>query len=261
MNQRFRMPRSSFQTQSSAAHFVLLHGAWHGGWCWRQVAAILVARGHAVSRPTQTGLGERRHLLSRDIDFATFVGDVHNHLLFEDIHSAVLVGHSFGASVAAAVADRDRSRLSRLVFLDGFLPESGRSLMEQRSPEVARERMRDAERTSGGLSMPVPKVEVFGIRNERHRRWLAAKLTPHPLKTYLSPIELAHPLGNGLPCDYIACTSPRYPGTERSIETARRHGWPLHELQAGHDAMVDAPAETADLLESIASLRSMALAE
>jgi pimeloyl-ACP methyl ester carboxylesterase len=140
MNQRFRMSRSSFHHPSSAAHFVLLHGAWHGGWCWRQVAAILAARGHVVSRPTQTGLGERRHLLSQHVDFDTFVSDIHNHLLFEDIHSAVVVGHSFGASVAAAVADRDRSRISRLVFLDGFLPESGRSLMEQRSPAVARER-------------------------------------------------------------------------------------------------------------------------
>lgn len=255
------MSRSIFKNPSSVAHFVLLHGAWHGGWCWRQVAAILAARGHVVSRPTQTGLGERRHLLSRHIDFETFVSDIRTHLLFEDVHSAVLVGHSFGASVAAAVADRDRGRIGRLVFLDGFLPESGRSLMEQRSPEVVRERLRDAERTSNGLSMPVPKVEVFGIRNERQRRWLAAKLTPHPLQTYLSPVELAHPLGNGLPCDYIVCTNPRYPGTERSIETARRHGWRLHELMAGHDAMVDAPVETANLLESIASVRAMALAE
>jgi pimeloyl-ACP methyl ester carboxylesterase len=232
--------------------FVLLHGAWHGGWCWQRVATMLRAHAHLVSTPTQTGVGERRHLLADSVDFDTFVSDICNHLLFEELRDVTLVGHSFGASVAAAVADRDHDRIGGLIFLDGFLPESDRSLMEQRAPESARERIRAAERTSGGLSMPVPAVEVFGIKSERDRQWVAAKLTPHPLRTYVSKIRLGHPLGNGLPCDYVICTNPRYPGTDWSVETARRHGWRIHELRAGHDAMIDAPAATAELLEEIA---------
>jgi pimeloyl-ACP methyl ester carboxylesterase len=237
--------------------FVLVHGAWHGGWCWRSVAGILRERGHFVSTPTQTGLGERRHLLSADIDFDTFVRDISNHLLFEDLSNVVLVGHSFGASVVSAVADRDADRIGNLIFLDGFLPDSGRSVMEQRSPKVARERLRAAQETSGGLTMPVPDVALFGIRNDELRSYVAGKLTPHPLRTYLTRIGLERPLGNGLPCDYIVCTDPHYPDTGWSIETARKNQWPVHELRAGHDAMIDAPGPTADLLERIAEQRSM----
>jgi pimeloyl-ACP methyl ester carboxylesterase len=237
--------------------FVLVHGAWHGGWCWRNVAGILRGRGHFVSTPTQTGLGERKHLLSADIDFDTFVRDISNHLLFEDLRNVVLVGHSFGASVVAAVADRDAERIGNLIFLDGFLPDSGRSAMEQRSPKVARERLRAAQETSGGLTMPVPDVALFGIRNDELRSYVAGKLTPHPLRTYLTSICLERPLGNGLPCDYIVCTDPHYPDTGWSIETARKISWPVHELRAGHDAMIDAPGPTADLLERIAEQRAM----
>lgn len=237
------------------ATFVLVHGAWHGGWCWRDVADLLRRRGHDVTTPTQTGLGERRHLVSEAVDFDTFVEDIRNHLLFEDLRNVVLVGHSFGASVIAAVADRGRERLRRLVFLDGFLPESGRSILDQRSAEIAEARIRSARESSGGLTMPVPDAAAFGLSDPRQLRRVSENLTPHPLRTYTSKIRLDAILGNSLPCDYIVCTDPRYPGTDWSINTARRLGWPIHRLPCGHDAMIEAPVPTADLLERIASDR------
>ena len=84
---------------NSPGTFVLVHGAWHGGWCWRHVAGILRARGHTVTTPTQTGLGERSHLMAPGIDLGTFVTDVENHIQCEDLVNVVLVGHSFGGSV------------------------------------------------------------------------------------------------------------------------------------------------------------------
>jgi pimeloyl-ACP methyl ester carboxylesterase len=231
--------------------FVLVHGAWHGGWCWKDVAEILRRRGHTVSTPTQTGLGERRHLLSESIDFDTYVEDLSNHLLFEDLQDVVLVGHSFGASVVAAAADSLRDRIGQLIFLDGFLPEPGRSAMEQKPDEVVRQRTRAAQESSGGLTMPVPDAKAFGIKNERQLQQINRKLTPHPLRTYLTKIQLSAPLGNGLPCDYVVCTEPRYPGTDWSILAAQRLGWPVHALSCGHDAMIEAPVPTADLLEWI----------
>jgi pimeloyl-ACP methyl ester carboxylesterase len=233
--------------------FVLVHGAWHGGWCWVDVAELLRRRGHTVTTPTQTGLGERKHLLSKGVNFKTFVEDIENHLSFENLQNVVLVGHSFGASVVAAVADRNRERLRRLIFLDGFLPQSGRSMLDQRTEQVAKERLRLAEETSGGITVPVPDVGAFGLVDEEQRLRVASRLTPHPLRTFLSKVRLRAPLGNGLPWDYIACTEPRYAGTEWSIDAARRLKWSLHNMKCGHDAMIQAPVATADLLERIAS--------
>lgn len=88
--------------------YVLVHGAWHGGWCWRDVAAALGADGHRVTTPTQTGVGERAHLLSKDITVETFVTDIVSHIEAEDLSDAILVGHSFGGVSITGAADRLR---------------------------------------------------------------------------------------------------------------------------------------------------------
>jgi pimeloyl-ACP methyl ester carboxylesterase len=95
--------------------YVLVHGAWHGGWCWSKVAAILRSRGHSVFTPTQTGLGERSHLLSKSITLDVFVDDIANVLKWEDLKDVVLVGHSLGGSTISGVADRMRDRVRQLV--------------------------------------------------------------------------------------------------------------------------------------------------
>ena len=95
--------------------FVLLHGAWHGGWCWRFVADILRARGHLVTTPTQTGLGERRHLISDRITLQTFIDDLVNHMLAEDLSDAIVVGHSFGGNALSGAAEAIPERIRELV--------------------------------------------------------------------------------------------------------------------------------------------------
>ncbi len=109
------------------ATFVLVHGAWHGGWCWRDVRAILRAGGHEAFTPTLTGLGERSHLLSRDIDMNTHVADVANTIVWEELEDVVLVGHSYGGNVITGVADRMKDRLAHAVYLDAFVPKDGDS--------------------------------------------------------------------------------------------------------------------------------------
>lgn len=244
-------------SQHDYCNFVLVHGAWHGGWCWHGVAETLRERGHCVTTPTQTGLGERSHLLSPAVDFNTFVQDLTNHLLFENLREAVLVGHSFGANVVAATVDRLPGRVARLIFLDGFLPESGRSAFEQLPADITRRRILAAQQSSGGLTIPIPDVVLFGLKDDQQQRDVADRLTPHPMQTYQTKIRLDGPLGNGVPCDYIQCTRPRYPGTENSLAAVHRRGWPVHELAYGHDAMLEAPVATADLLESIALSRGL----
>ena len=232
----------------TAQTFVLVHGAWHGGWCWARVADTLRARGHRVTTPTQTGLGERAHLISRSIDLSVFVADIVNHLTWEGLTDVVLVGHSFGGCSIAGAADAVPERIRRLVFLDAMIVESGQSPFDQLSPDVVVERIRSAEETSGGVSLPVPPASAFGVHDPTDVAWLEAGLTPHPLATYASKLELERPLGAGLPAEYLVCTGPQYAPLAASRDWVRDRDWAVREIATGHDAMVTAPAALADML-------------
>src|SRR5262249_4453414 len=141
--------------------FVLVHGAWHGGWCWQRVSERLVAAGHRVFCPTLTGLGERAHLLSREVDLGTPISDVIGLIEAEELAEIVLVGHSYGGIVITGVAARAKGRLRQLVYLDSAIVEDGATWASIGLPEVVAERRRAAH-ASGGVSLPVPQAKVFG---------------------------------------------------------------------------------------------------
>ena len=122
--------------------FVLVHGAWHGGWCWRFVRDLLEKSGHRVHAPSLTGLGERKHLARPDIDLDTHIADIVSLLEMEDLSDVVLVGHSYGGMVITGVADRAPERIGRLVYLDAFVPEDGKCTLDYVVPERAA-RMRE----------------------------------------------------------------------------------------------------------------------
>jgi len=105
---------------------VLVHGAWHGAWCYRRVAELLRRSGYRVYTPTLTGLGERSHLLSRSINLSTHIADIANLIRWEEIEQFVLVGHSYGGMVVTGVADAMSDRVSALVYLDGILATAGK---------------------------------------------------------------------------------------------------------------------------------------
>lgn len=237
--------------QSKPVHFVLLHGAWHGGWCWDRTASILAARGHCVTRPTQTGLGERRHLLSADITLETFVDDVVNHIRYTGSERVVLVGHSFGGCAISGAAHRMADRIDRLIYLDSIIPISGVAPMSMVPDTIARRRIDDAEAFSGGVSMPCPPASMFDIADPDLAAWVDSRLTPHPLNTYLSAISFDGAPNAGLPATYIVCTDPAFPTLSASRDQARQHGWPVREIATGHDAMVTEPQALADLLEDL----------
>ena len=110
--------------------FVLVHGAWHGGWCWSRVARRLRAAGHEVHTPTLTGLGDRSHLMSRSVNLQTHVQDVANLLHWEELNDIVLCGHSYGGMVITGVANRLAKRIKSLVYLDAFVPENGQAVLD-----------------------------------------------------------------------------------------------------------------------------------
>jgi pimeloyl-ACP methyl ester carboxylesterase len=236
----------------STTTFVLVHGAWHGGWCWGRVRPLLEAEGHRVLTPTQTGLGERAHLLSPAIDLELFAEDIARVFLMEDLSDVVLVGHSFAGAAITGLADRMPERLRQLVYLDALIVESGETPMSRVPAEVAEQRMAASRAFDGGLSMPVPPPEAFGVTRPEDIGWIGDRLVPHPLRTFMSALTLANPIGNGVPATYIACTEPWYGPLASSRERARALGWPMREIATGHDAMVTAPGGLARLLTDIA---------
>ena len=142
--------------------YVLVHGGFHGGWCWHHVAHALRARGHSVFTPTQTGCGERAHLISKSITLDTFVDDIANVFLWEDLRDVILVGHSFGGNSISGVADRMPERIRQLIYLDAVMLEGGQTMFGQMPPEVAASRLKAAQ-ASGGVGIAPPEAAYFGI--------------------------------------------------------------------------------------------------
>jgi pimeloyl-ACP methyl ester carboxylesterase len=236
--------------------FVLAHGSWHGGWCWRRVADRLRAQGHAVFAPTFTGMGERAHLLSRDITIDTFVQDLVGVILTEELIDVVLVGHSFGGMPITGVADRIPERIAHLVYLDAVVPESGETAFSTIPRAEAEARIALAQKANGGLAVPTPDVlpAPFGlVEGTADYAWVKRRLTPHPLGAYVTPLTLRAPIGNGLPRAYVYCADPPHPFMEPSLRRAQAGaGWTLIDLAAPHDAMITHPEDVARVLLELA---------
>jgi pimeloyl-ACP methyl ester carboxylesterase len=167
----------------------------------------------------------------------------------EELEDVVLVGHSFGGAPVTGVADRVPGRVRHLVYLDAVVLEDGQSALGLVPPELAAARVRAAEETSGGLTLPVPPPGAFGVTEPADVAWLGRRLTPHPLRTYTDRLRLAGPVGNGRPRAYVACTSPAYPPLAAVRDRVRGwEGWGWAELAASHDAMVTAHGKLNELL-------------
>ncbi len=237
-------------------NFVLIHGAWHGGWVWRFVADELIARGHRVVAPTMTGLGERHHLIESVTSLDVNIEDIVNVIEAEELNGVVLVGHSYGGLVASGVADRIAHTLRTIVFLDSLLAQSGQSAFDVLPASVVDERMASVGASGQAIAMPVNGLKGTGIPDDHPlAEWVYRRLTPHPLATYTTPLQLQSPLGNGLPCTYVHCANPSYD----TLAPVREHvksqcpDWGWERIDTGHDAMVLAPGLLADLLERLAA--------
>ena len=228
--------------------FVLVHGAWHGGWCWRRVADVLQQRGHTVFTPTMTGLGERSHLIDGKINLTTHVTDIVNVIKWESLN--VLVGHSYGGIIISGVAEALRDTISSIVFLDAFVPASGDSIATQASQPV-RESIPAAAEKGETIMKPV-SAAVFRV-NEKDRAWVDAMCTPHPLATLTDKITLTGAHDRIAKKAYIRAKGyPSIPFDTAQERANAAAGWRVYELPCGHDAMVDMPGQLTDILVEVA---------
>lgn len=248
---------------------VLVPGACIGGWAYAEVARQLRTQGHDVFCVTLTGLGERVHLAGPEVDLETHVSDVVNLLDYEDLHDAVLVGHSYAGIVVTGVADRRPERLNAVVYLDtGPFPD-GAAVADMLSPAQREQQQEAVAREGDGWRWPVPDREtltrgtfgsVSGL-DDPHFRLLAERGTPQPYATFTSPLRLTHSRPPGVRRVAISCSaggislellrSLMEQGDPRAAAFAAED-WELHELPTGHWVMLSLPGPLAELLHGIA---------
>ena len=228
---------------------VLVHGAWHGGWCYKYVAQQLRAAGHQVYTPTLTGLGERSHLMNRSVTLDTHVQDVVNVIRWEELSEVVLCGHSYGGMVISGVVEKVPDKIRALVYLDAFVPEDGQALMDF-LPDDFRAGIRDDSRTNGDgyLMTPIP-ASVFNV-NQRDAAWVDRMCVKHPLACFEQKIALTGARARVGRRVYVLATDygPPQPFVAVADRLKGAAGWKVVSLSCGHDLMLDMPMETADLI-------------
>ena len=216
------------------ATFVLVHGAWHGGWCWQRVSDRLTAQGHRVFAPTLTGVCERSHLDSPSVDLSTQIRDVVNEIRWKDLENVVLVGHSYGGMVISGVAERVASKIASIVYLDAFVPADGQSIGDLGGKVDA-----------GPFTTPIPATR-FNV-NEADRAWVDSKMTPQSTACFTEKIKLTGAYQKIARKAYIRAT--KFAGFASTFERIRSDAsWKTYIVDCGHDVMIDKPDELTSIL-------------
>lgn len=244
--------------------FVLVHGAFHGGWCWERVTPALVGAGHQAYAPSLAGLGDQAHRRSADVGVDTHAADIVGLIEREDLIDVVLVGHSYAGMVITAVADRIPDRIAHLVYIDTFVPRDGEAIADIMPMQVTA--FREAAMASGdGWCVPPPEMPpgvagIYGVTDESDMRWVRSMQTAQSLKTFEQPLRLKSPESvAAIPLTRIHCTEG---GAEykrlRRVAMARTFPSPddprarVRTLPTGHDCMITMPRELAELLLELA---------
>ncbi|MGC1929823.1 MAG: alpha/beta hydrolase, partial [Candidatus Nitrosopolaris sp.] len=227
------------------ATFVLVHGSCHGGWCWKKVTPFLCKVSHEVYTPTLTGLGERSHLVSRDIRLDTHILDIIQVLEYENLNEVILVGHSYGGLVIGGVAEKLPERIRRLVYLDAYIPQDNKSAFDiiPGLENVYKERALKEEAREWLVASYKP--EEFGVTNPDDISWMNPRLSPMPWHTHDQPLRITNPKAKILPKSYVCCTEF---GNAQFKAQKSPADWDYHELMKGHDVMIIAPKELVQLL-------------
>jgi len=237
------------------ANFVLVHGAWHGAWCWRRVTDRLSAQGHHVYAVTLTGVGERAHLLTPDIHLSTHIQDVVATIETEELQDVVLAVHSYAGMLGTGVADLMPERLRHLVYVDAMVPKIGESWSATHTRAIREGRLAAAQ-ASPTYSFPAPGPELFGLNGD-DAAWVARRQTPHPGHPYSDILNFSPKRVASVPRTYIRCTQPTlatmdaiWPRvTDPSFwDSLWLPGSRAIEMATGHDPMVSAPQELTQIL-------------
>jgi pimeloyl-ACP methyl ester carboxylesterase len=217
------LPAQQRRVASKHYTYVIVHGAWGGGWDWLAIDSMLTQRGHKVVRVTLTGLGERHHLASPNVGLDTHIEDVVNTILWDNLHDVVLLGHSYGGMVITGVADQIPDRIKRVVYLDALLPDSGESVMS--IPDTARAKF-VASITRDGYTVPTWVTDTTVIPRD----------VPMSLRTFTDPVRLVNPARLKVPAAYILTYEPQITPDpfQMFADRAAARGWPVYKMVSDH---------------------------
>jgi pimeloyl-ACP methyl ester carboxylesterase len=229
------------------ATFVLVHGAWHGGWCYARVAKKLRAAGHDVFTPTHTGVGERSHLAgSAEVNLSLHVKDVCQVIEYENLKDVILCGHSYGGMVISGVAAALGDRIKSLVFLDAFVPEDGQCLFDFLPAELVAQFVAGAK-AGGGRLPPIP-AEAFNV-NPADAAWVNATCVPQAFATFGEPVKFTGKEKKVKNRTYILATGyDMHVFDQFHTKLKNDAAWKVTTVPCGHDVMLDKPDELAKLL-------------
>ncbi|NSL88109.1 alpha/beta hydrolase [Chitinophaga sp. Mgbs1] len=240
-------PFRTLLAQNSKPVYVLVHGAWHGGWCWQEVSRKLRAQGYEVYTPSMSGMSEYKHTRTPQTNLSTHITDIISLLIQEDLHHVVLVGHSYAGAVITGVADSIPERLEKLIYLDALLPHNGQNIVSLQEP--AQQQRLNGLIKQGITTIPIMTADLFGVTDPARLKWTNERLTLQPIRTFTEPLRLKHVYGNNIPLVYIGCTQPQLPVMQQFIDAVKKdRAWKYYGLKTGHDAMITAPEELTKLL-------------
>jgi pimeloyl-ACP methyl ester carboxylesterase len=241
---------SPVRGQAAPKTFVLVHGAWGGGWVWRRVADLLEMRGHKVFAPTMTGLGERSHLLDSKVNLATHVTDVRNVIRWEGLGDIVLVGHSYGGMVITGVAEQIPNAIRSIVFVDADFPQHGQAVVDLAPPSF-RDLIRGLEQR-GEISLRPQPASASDV-NEMDRAWIDSQCTPHPLASLIQPVTETGARERVARKAYVRATNNLHPAHDATYSKYRSiPGWRTYAVACGHYVMVDMPERLTEILLDVA---------
>lgn len=222
--------------------FVIVHGAWAGGWAWMRVVDRLNARGHRVFAPTLSGLGERSHLDPASINLTTHIDDVVNEVRWKDLDDLVLVGHSYGGFVITGVAEKIARRIRSIVYVDAFIPRDGQAFADF-APEW---------NLPPDALIPPPPAVMGDYLDEADRIWVNEKATPQPAGAFTERARVTGAYNAIAKKAFVQATGWDSPFGEAAAALRADPGWRVHEIACGHDIAIDMPDELTDVLEKSA---------
>lgn len=237
------------RAQSARKTFVFIAGAFCGGWVWRRVADRLEQGGHKVFTPSLTGLADRSHLLSKDVNLDTHIADIVNLIKWESLDNVCLVPWSYAGFVGAGALESIGDRVSSVVWLDAFIPADGQKVVDYAAGGPFAKMIQSVV-DKGGASFGPPTIGAAGVA-ERDRPFAQSKVTAHPVGTYVQPIKLTGALQKVAKKTYIRLPKFPQPGFDKALaECKNDKSWVTHELPAdiGHFSMLDVPERTTELI-------------
>lgn len=238
--------------------YVLVHGAWHGGWCWKRVRRALQALGHEVFTPTLTGVADRAHLLSPQVNLDTHITDVVNLIRWEELSDVVLCGHSYGGCVISGVADRIADRIGALVYLDAFILEDGQSVHDILPPPMRDAQLEQARQSGDGWRVPPIPAEAFHV-NAKDVDWVNRQCTVQPLATFQERLRLTGEIAKIQNVTFILADGWKPSPFTAFCAVAKARGWKTVSMECGHDVMLDMPEELTQELLAVSTPRSAAV--